>query len=282
MPAQIRRPGAALAALALSLGLAVTTPGAPAEAAKKPTTANQIVDRLVVKGKAPKTGYDRAAFGWNRIDLDRNGCVTRDDVLRRDLVSEKRSNRCHPTSGVLRDRYSRTSITITNTSKIDVDHIVSLSNAWQTGAGKWSTAKRRTFGNDPLNLVATTPTLNRQKGDGDAATWLPPAKAGRCEFVARQATVKYRYGLWVTSAEKAAMKRILANCPRTPIPTATQTPAAYPKPKPAPKPKPTPGTDPRFGTCTEAKRHGYGPYRRGVDPEYAWYIDRDGDGVVCE
>ncbi|MGW0063189.1 thermonuclease family protein [Streptosporangium sandarakinum] len=62
----------------------------------------------------------------------------------------------------------------------------------------------------------------------------------------------------------------------------TGTPAPTPTPTPAPTPDPPADNDPRFGTCAEANRNGYGPYRRGVDPEYAWYQDRDGDGLVCE
>jgi hypothetical protein len=46
--------------------------------------------------------------------------------------------------------------------------------------------------------------------------------------------------------------------------------------------QPGPRTDPQYRTCAEANAHGLGPYRRGVDPEYSWYQDRDGDGVVCE
>jgi len=77
---------------------------------------------------------------------------------------------------------------------------------------------------------------------------------------------------------------------RSATPRRTATRAAKPTPrrttvKPKPKPKRTTApssADPRFKTCAAAKRAGYGPYRRGVDPEYAWYQDRDHDGTVCE
>jgi hypothetical protein len=89
---------------------------------------------------------------------------------------------------------------------------VALSNAWQTGAAYFDKSKRTQIANDPLNLLAVDSKLNRQKGDGDAATWLPPSKAFRCEYVERQIQVKSKYQLWVTAAEKAAISRVLAEC----------------------------------------------------------------------
>jgi len=96
---------------------------------------------------------------------------------------------------------------------VQIDHVVALSNAWQTGAFQLSEKVRTNFANDPLNLLAVKGSLNSQKGDGDAATWLPPNKSYRCEYVARQISVKKKYSLWVTSPEKEAMVRILAKCP---------------------------------------------------------------------
>lgn len=72
--------------------------------------------------------------------------------------------------------------------------------------------------NDPLNLIAVDASANRRKGDGDAATWLPPNKAYRCAYVAHQVAVKKAYGLWVTEAEKGAMKRVLGGCPTAKLP----------------------------------------------------------------
>lgn len=118
---------------------------------------------------------------------------------------------------------------------------------------------------------------NRAKGDGDAATWLPPNRSFRCAYVARQVAVKARYELWVTAAERDAIARVLASCPDEPAPTGT-APTAAPG---FPVRTGTPGTDPRFDTCTQAKAAGYGPYTRD-DPEYDWYDDRDNNGLVCE
>ncbi len=174
-----------------------------------------VLNSLSVKGRAAKTGYTRAQFThWS--DLDRNGCDARNDTLKRDLteVIYKAGTRdCKVISGLLLDPYSCKVITFSSTkSTIDIDHVVALSNAWQTGAAYFDKTKRQQIANDPLNLLAVNFSLNRQKGDGDAATWLPPLKSYRCEYVARQIAVKAKYLLWVTAAEKDAKIKILEKC----------------------------------------------------------------------
>ncbi len=183
-------------------------------------TAKSVLDSMQVKGRAPKTGYDRDQFGQRWADTNRNGCDTRNDILKRDLtnvVFKAGTRNCVVVSGDLIDPYSGRSINFVrgNVSSmvVQIDHVVALSNAWQTGAFKLSLAERTQFANDPLNLLAVQGRLNSQKGDGDAATWLPPSKSYRCNYVARQITVKAKYGLWVTPPEKAVMESILAKCP---------------------------------------------------------------------
>ena len=95
---------------------------------------------------------------------------------------------------------------------------MALSNAWQTGAAYFDKAKRTQIANDPLNLLAVDAKLNRQKGDGDAATWLPPAKSFRCEYVAAQIAVKVKYSLWLTAPEKSEMSKVLESCPEQLLP----------------------------------------------------------------
>ena len=174
-----------------------------------------VLNSLSVKGRAAKTGYTRAQFThWS--DLDRNGCDARNDTLKRDLteVIYKAGTRdCKVISGSLLDPYSGKVITFSSTkSNIDIDHVVALSNAWQTGAAYFDKTKRQQIANDPLNLLAVDFSLNRQKGDGDAATWLPPLKSYRCDYVARQIAVKAKYGLWVTQPEKVAIIKLLEKC----------------------------------------------------------------------
>ena len=203
-----------------------TTPTATPTAA--PGTALALLGTLDVKGRAPKTGYDRDLFGQRWSDTDRNGCDTRNDVLRRDLTDVRLkagTNGCVVATGTLADPYSGTSIDFVRgqgTSElVQIDHVVALSDAWQKGAAQWSPARRLAFANDPSNLLAVQGSLNSQKGDGDAATWLPPRKAFRCAYVARQVAVKASYGVWVTAAERDAISRVLSTCPDQPATSGT-------------------------------------------------------------
>jgi len=189
------------------------------------STAVDVVEMLLVKGRAPKTGYARDQFGTAWKDVDHNGCDTRNDILNRDLTSisySVNSEDCVVLTGILIDPYSGETINffrgVTTSSDVHIDHVVALSNAWQTGAFKLTIEKRNAFANDPLNLLAVKGRLNSQKGDGDSATWLPPKKSYRCAYVARQVAVKYKYGLWLTVPEKAAILKLLQPCPGQLIP----------------------------------------------------------------
>jgi Protein of unknown function (DUF1524)/Excalibur calcium-binding domain/Protein of unknown function (DUF2510) len=278
-----------------------SSPSARSTPTKKPAatgSAIRAVEKLPVKGRAPKTGYDRAEFGSGWVDVDRNGCDTRNDMLTTELYDKTMAGSCKVLAGTLDDPYTRTTIRFEygGPSEVDIDHLVPLSDAWQKGAAPWPFAKRVAFANDPLNLQPSDAGANRQKGDGDAATWLPPNKSYRCDYVARQAAVKTKYKLWVTAAEKEAMLRVLATCPDQKLPkpgpqptiasnTGGQAPTKQPAAPTTPKPKataPTAKTDPQFRTCGDANDAGYGPYYEGQDPEYDWYQDRDQDGIVCE
>ena len=207
-------------AVALILVLNIQNAGAAS------LTAEEILDKLSVKGRAPKTGYARSQFGPVWSDVNRNGCDTRNDILKRDLtniVFKEGTRNCVVLSGELSDPYSGTLINFvkgnTTSTQVQIDHIVALGNAWVTGAFKLTLPERTALANDPLNLLAVQGRLNSQKQDGDAATWLPPLKSYRCKYVARQIAVKAKYGLWVTAPEKNAMKTILAKCPEEPLPS---------------------------------------------------------------
>jgi len=205
------------------IAIAMVAPLAPAEAAEK--KALLVLETLEVKGRAPKTGYTRAQFGPSWSDVDRNGCDTRNDILTRDLtqiIYREGTQNCIVLSGVLIDPFSGEVISFTRgvatSSEVQIDHSVALSDAWQKGAQKLSADTRKAFANDPLNLMAVKGRLNSQKGDGDAATWLPPLKSFRCAYVARQIAVKAKYSIWVTLAEKNAMASILSKCPNQLVP----------------------------------------------------------------
>lgn len=179
-----------------------------------PTNVPGDLAALPMKGRAPKTGYARTEFGngWS----ESSGCDTRNQILSRDLKDVTISADCKVENGTLIDPYTGRSIRFvrgtTTSDDVQIDHVVALSNAWQTGAQQISYDRRVEFANDPLNLLAVDGPTNEKKGDGDAATWLPPNKPFRCQYVTRQIDVKTKYGLWVTQAERAAMARVLGTC----------------------------------------------------------------------
>lgn len=259
----------------------VALPSPAPSPAAAPDSALSAAALLPVKGRAPKTGYDRELYGQAWKDVDRNGCDTRNDILRRDLtaaVLKDGTNGCVVTAGVLQDPYSGATIAFVRgpetSPAVQIDHVIALSDSWQKGAQQWDTATREAFANDPLNLLAVDGPLNSQKGDGDAATWLPPLSAYRCPYVARQVGVKQVYGLWVTQAEQDAMLRVLSTCPDEPLPTAVAAPPENIEDAPA-------VVTGIFAGCREAWAAGAAPLHRG-DPGYSPDMDGDGDGIACE
>ncbi|SDO32222.1 DUF1524 domain-containing protein [Geodermatophilus sp. DSM 45219] len=245
-----------------------------------PGSALAALADVAVRGRAPRTGYEREQFGDGWVDTDRNGCDTRNDVLARDLTGETfrpGTDDCVVLSGTLADPYSGRTIEFRRgqdtSDDVQVDHVVALSDAWQKGAQQWDADRRTAFANDPLNLLAVDGPLNMQKGDGDAATWLPPATSYRCVYVARQVAVKAGYGLWVTRAERNAAATVLSGCPAEPLPG---DPAAEPAAA-----EPPAATGAVYADCGAVRAAGAAPIRRG---ERGWSdaFDGDGDGVGCE
>ncbi|WP_426301889.1 GmrSD restriction endonuclease domain-containing protein [Arthrobacter sp. R-11] len=217
------------------------------------TKALTLLETLPVKGRAPKTGYDRDQFGQAWADVDRNGCDTRNDTLKRDLtrITFTNSVHCKVQTGTLADPYTATTISFirgsATSTAVQIDHVVALSDAWQKGAQQLTFEQRTAFANDPLNLQSTDGPTNTRKGDGDAATWLPPNKSFRCSYVARQISVKATYSLWVTQAEHDAMARVLGSCKNQTVPTnqkAQPAPATVATAPAAPKPAPVRTTAP--------------------------------------
>lgn len=240
------------------------------------------LDTLAIKGRAPKTGYNRDLFGqaWSddvTVADGHNGCDTRNDILRRDLVDitiKPGTSGCVVLTGTLNDPYTGATIEFQRgrgtSRQVQIDHIVALSDAWQKGAQQWDEDKRRNFANDPLNLQATDGAANEQKGDGDAATWLPPNKSYRCTYVSRIVDVKAAYGVWVTQAEHDAIDRILrSGCgPVDATSIAPVAPAAAP-------------SSVYYPNCKAARAAGAAPLHIG-EPGYRPGLDGDNDGVACE
>ncbi|OBJ24840.1 deoxyribonuclease [Mycobacterium colombiense] len=284
------------------------SPAPPLSAASSTSGQSEVISAsaasaklatLPVKGRAPKTGYDRSLFGqaWTddvTVAYGHNGCDTRNDILRRDLVTveiKPDSNGCTVLSGALHDPYTDNTVEFHRgqgtSSQVQIDHLVALSDAWQKGAQKWDAGTRRNFANDPINLQATTGSINEQKGDADTATWLPPNKSYRCTYVSRIVDVKATYGLWVTQAEHDAIARILTNCeapaaapaPLPVAPVAPETTSQYVQPPLAPLPGS--GSPVYYPNCKAARAAGAAPIYAG-QPGYRPGLDRDGDGVACE
>ena len=178
-------------------------------------SAIEILEKLEVKGRAPKTGYTREQFydGWPDID----GCSLRQRIIKREFGETAVLDGCNVVAGEYDEPYTGEHKAFKERSEISdgvqIDHVVALSDAWQKGAQYLSAEDRYAIATDPLNLLAVDAVANKKKSDGDAATWLPANKKFRCQYVARQVSVKYKYSLWVTQAEKDAILRVLSNCP---------------------------------------------------------------------
>lgn len=182
--------------------------------------ATSILEMLEVKGRAPKTGYTREEFykTWPEIE----GCSLRQRIIRREVgeTAVLAEDQCIVIRGEFVEPYTGQTLSFTSREEfskgVQIDHVVALSDAWQKGAQQLSKDERYNLATDPLNLLAVDSAANQQKSDGDAATWLPKNKGFRCQYVARQISVKYKYHLWVTEAEKAMMNQILETCPNEP------------------------------------------------------------------
>lgn len=222
IPADGSRPSTAPSGAVVDVSEPATAP-APTMASREARQAEVLaqLDGLDVKGRAPRTSYERDLFGRGWKDSDRNGCDARNDVLRRDLenaVAKPGTQGCVILSGLLQDPFTGNSIEFIRgqdtSTEVQIDHVIALSDAWQKGAQLLDPEERVEFANDPLNLLAVDGPTNSAKGDGDAATWLPPNRGFRCDYVARQRAVKAKYELWVTAAERDAIRRIVTTqCP---------------------------------------------------------------------
>ncbi|MFI7744632.1 excalibur calcium-binding domain-containing protein [Kocuria rhizosphaericola] len=303
------------------------TPSAAAEPTVAPAASSEALSALnglKVAARGTMSDYDREGLFGGWIDADGDCEDTRQEILNRDLDDVVSADGCKVDSGVLNpDPYTAATINFVRgpatSSDVQIDHVVSLGNAWITGARKLSQDQRVELSNDPLNLLAVDGPTNQSKSDKPADEWLPPNVDFRCEFVAIQIAVKAKYELWVTAPEKTAMTEVLADCAGQELPTGAvladitsnapapveeapepapapvqEAPAPEPAPvapapvapapvAPAPAPEPAAPAAPAaaFANCTAAKAAGAAPLYAG-SPGYAPKLDRDGDGVACE
>ncbi|MFF0969233.1 HNH endonuclease family protein [Streptomyces sp. NPDC003703] len=207
-----RRVGILTALTGLLASAALINP--PAASAALPTpvsaaTARGYLASLTVAAEN-RTGYDRSLFPhWITIS---GSCNTRETVLKRDGSDVTTDSACAAKSGSWYSPYD--GATWTAASDLDIDHVVPLAEAWDSGASKWTTAQRQAFANDLTRpqLIAVTDNVNQAKGDQDPATWVPSRSAYVCTYVRAWVQVKYYYGLSVDSAEKSALQGYLASC----------------------------------------------------------------------
>ncbi|MEW2520295.1 HNH endonuclease family protein [Actinacidiphila alni] len=177
--------------------------------------ARDLIAKVAVKGRGPKTGYARDEFGsaWTDsakdVPLAHNGCDTRNDLLKRDGddVHYRSGSKCVVSTMTFHDPYTDKTIhwTKTKATTVQIDHVMPLSYDWQMGAAHWSKDKRTDIANDPLNLLPADGPSNSSKGDSGPASWLPPSKQIRCSYVVRFAQVSLKYDLPVTAPDKKMM-----------------------------------------------------------------------------
>ncbi|MGW0913944.1 HNH endonuclease family protein [Streptomyces sp. NPDC002784] len=201
---------AAFTGLIASVGLV----NGPTASAALPTpvsaaTARSYLASLTVTAE-DRTGYNRDLFPhW----ITQSGtCNTREVVLKRDGTNVVQDSACAATSGSWYSPYD--GATWSAASDVDIDHLVPLAEAWDSGADSWTTSRRQAFANDLTRpqLIAVTDNVNQAKGDQDPATWMPSRTAYRCTYVRAWVQTKYYYGLSVDSAEKSALTSHLNAC----------------------------------------------------------------------
>lgn len=300
----IRRPLGMLTALALAVPLLlITMPGAPSTAAAGPSASGTALGLLAGLRATSEhyVGYARSLFvHW--IDADGDGCDTRDEVLLQESRTTPRTGAGCSVFGTWRSAYDGK--TTTRASTFDIDHMVALKEAWDSGAWAWTRERRQAYANDlgdSRSLRAVSAASNRSKSDKDPAEWVPPLASFRCTYASEWVVVKTRWDLAVDSREKAVLRRLLAPCPTktlsvavvpvgdaAPPPTTGPEPSAEPHPTTTPSPAPIAGgCDPNYaGWCVpivpydlDCKDIGHRVTVVGIDIHH---LDGDGDGIGCE
>jgi Protein of unknown function (DUF1524) len=190
------------------------------------------------------SGYDRSKFPhW--VDADHDGCDTREEVLLAEaIVKPHKGAGCTLTGGRWYSYYDNKYWSDTN--RIDIDHVVALAEAWESGARTWTTDRRKAYAkdlDDRRTLVGVTDTVNAAKSADDPANWLPPVASMRCRYVRNWVAIKIRWWLTVNNAEKNALTWIASGCPNDTL-TVTRTA------KPGSSTSTTTTTQPPSGNCS--------------------------------
>ncbi|MDQ4007297.1 MAG: DUF1524 domain-containing protein [Actinomycetota bacterium] len=260
-------------ALLTATVLTAVSPAVPAQGGTTVSTRLRAAVKDLPVRRETRRGYDRDRFRhW--VDADGDCRDTRDEVLRAE--SRVRVRGCDVRRGRWRSYYDGR--IWRSSGDVDIDHLVALAEAWDSGARRWNRRTRQRFANDlgdRRSLVAVTDNVNQSKSDQDPAEWQP--RLGKCRYLREWTAVKIRWSLKVDRAEKRALVRRANRCTNTRLRVRKARVVLAGSGGGSGG-----GTDPRFGTCSEAIAHGYRDYVRGRDPEYDRYVDGDGDGVACE
>ncbi|WP_425608766.1 HNH endonuclease family protein [Streptomyces albipurpureus] len=186
-------------------------------ASKQSRTNHQDFWRITLEvGKESRSGYEREAFRhWT--DEDADGCDTRREVLLVEATTKPvKGKRCVLSGGAWTSFYD--GVEVADAKRLDVDHMVPLAEAWDSGASAWTAERREQYANDldsARSLVAVTEKSNRSKSDRDPSQWLPPASSTHCTYAADWTATKLRWKLTVDSDEQAALQKLAGNCPDT-------------------------------------------------------------------
>lgn len=212
-------------AFTAATGGKLTLPTLPSLPTVEATVSEQQLNELGIRVFDPAApDYNRDAFGqrWSddvTVEFGHNGCDTRNDILRRDLlgvVLKDGTYGCVVLSGTLEDPYTGTTVGFVRgqgtSEEVQIDHVVALADAWYSGAHAWDEERRRNFANDPINLQATFGAENQSKSAKTADNWLPSDPNYHCTYAQRQIMVKHTYGLQVTVKERLGLRKALQTC----------------------------------------------------------------------
>ncbi|NLE97833.1 MAG: HNH endonuclease [Propionibacterium sp.] len=208
-----------LVAMAATLAIWRPWESAREDAAGERSVTLQTLDGLEEVSGYSEARYDRDLFGQRWLDVDRNGCDTRNDILGRDLaepVFKENTNDCKVLSGTLTDPYSGEVVDFIsgqNTSVlVQIDHVVPLAWAWRHGAENWTMDRRAEFANDPRNLLASSQEMNQSKGASGPSAWLPPVRDLQCGYAEDWIEILDVYDLGVNAADRATLEGVLLGC----------------------------------------------------------------------
>ncbi len=215
-----RTAGAAAGVIAVAASAALLLPILGADSGASPVTLPPATSTSPQPSPAATVAadYSRDHFGPRWVDVDRNGCDTRNDILSRDLIDvvyKPGTNDCVVLTGILHDPFTGKTVTFTRISEgyqpVQIDHIIPLAVAWLSGADSWTAEQRARFANDPANLQATT--ANQSKGDSTPSKWLPAGDAAACTYSTRYLEVAVDYALEISAADRSALDDALTRCP---------------------------------------------------------------------